>query len=559
MSISSDSRRISEDVTELDESDSDSGDSIPHSEHPSEIEQIFEDLSQNVTLLYRLSMTIRSGKWSNRYIKSASEPTADTSYFEEYDIRYVQDKFPEAPKYLAERLGKANSRRRQYLKYRERHAAKLAYAIDENKDDVAPSETIASVIPRDLITSHKVVDDLQSETSYATSVGVGNSSRMPKMPKQGVDEQPFECPYCHTIEVVKNTHDWRKHVFRDLEAFVCTFPDCTTPNETYGSRRDWFMHEISDHRRVWTCGGHCNREFRSGKELINHMKLIGSIDIADKQISALLEMRSSPISKTAEFCCPLCQAKPVGTSSLRRHLGRHLQDISLFALPMLDNEDDESSTGSDPTEPDLKARDLDEAREESSLKNRDSGLGDNGVDLIALASSSSTDKNDKRSNRTANDEPIAPVTIPDDVVRDLKRLTGAMEPDRKRRMDKEKAAKEDEEFKAKEDEAYRERLRKQLASKGFPDAEIKRILEQPYTEDTKRKMEEEFKAQRSGQPLPFRPSFVKVNKKYLDPETLDKYKLPWEWDDVSSPKSLFHIIKSPNAYVIVYARVSLIF
>lgn len=30
-----------------------------------------------------------------------------------------------------------------------------------------------------------------------------------------------------------------------------------------------------------------------------------------------------------------------------------------------------------------------------------------------------------------------------------------------------------------------------------------------------------------------RPTYIKVNRKYLSPETLDAYGLPWEWDDVS--------------------------
>jgi hypothetical protein len=29
-----------------------------------------------------------------------------------------------------------------------------------------------------------------------------------------------------------------------------------------------------------------------------------------------------------------------------------------------------------------------------------------------------------------------------------------------------------------------------------------------------------------------RPTFIKVNRKYLHPDTLDHYGLPWEWDAV---------------------------
>ena len=35
-----------------------------------------------------------------------------------------------------------------------------------------------------------------------------------------------------------------------------------------------------------------------------------------------------------------------------------------------------------------------------------------------------------------------------------------------------------------------------------------------------------------------RPTFIKVHRKYLSPDTLDKYYLPWEWDKVSYTTSV---------------------
>ena len=294
-------------------------------------------------------MIIRSSKWSNRYTKSATDASVDASYFEVYDVRHVQDKFPEAPNYLTERLGKAISRRRQYLKYRERHAEKLAYAIEDDSV-MAPSETTASVFHEEEITSYvkyRETDDFQSETSYASSISPSNSSRMPAMPKQAENEKHFECPYCHEIKIVKNTHEWRKHIFSDLQPFMCTFEDCATADKTYGGRREWFAHEISCHRRVWTCGGHCNGVFQSSEELIEHVKQNFSINITDQQIPTFLEMRSSPVIKTATSCCPLCHADIVTTKSLQRHLGKHLQELSLFAIPIKDEEDRLNSGVSD--------------------------------------------------------------------------------------------------------------------------------------------------------------------------------------------------------------------
>lgn len=48
-----------------------------------------------------------------------------TSYYQTYDINHTRAKFPRAETYLVERLGKAVSRRRQYVQYRKGHHMKL--------------------------------------------------------------------------------------------------------------------------------------------------------------------------------------------------------------------------------------------------------------------------------------------------------------------------------------------------------------------------------------------------------------------------------------------------
>ena len=38
-----------------------------------------------------------------------------------------------------------------------------------------------------------------------------------------------------------------------------------------------------------------------------------------------------------------------------------------------------------------------------------------------------------------------------------------------------------------------------------------------------------------------KPTYLKVHRKHLSPDTLDAYDLPWEWDDVSFEPSLPHL------------------
>lgn len=51
------------------------------------------------------------------------------------------------------------------------------------------------------------------------------------------------------------------------------------------------------------------------------------------------------------------------------------------------------------------------------------------------------------------------------------------------------------------------------------------------------KEEEEFEEPGGGEtdfdPEKYRPTYIKVLRKYMSVDTLDAYGLPWEWDDVS--------------------------
>lgn len=78
-------------------------------------------------------------------------------------------------------------------------------------------------------------------------------------------------------------------------------------------------------------------------------------------------------------------------------------------------------------------------------------------------------------------------------------------------------AKAEKEKKEKEeaDRLFRERVKKEF---GYSEEHIEAIL---------------TKAKKPKAKALSRPTYIKVHKKHLSPETLDAYKLPWEWDDVS--------------------------
>jgi SH3 domain len=324
-----------------------------------ELDLITIDIAQIVDCLYRISINLRAHSSGNRYAKAAA---FDTSSFLPFDTEYVREKFPEAKNQLCSRMGKAISKRRQYLKYREHHAAKLAQGLPEHKDtNTAFSETTASTFIDPLATPAIArreaesadisnVADTVSETTYATILGGSERLRLPRMPKEASTGQAFECPICRKIaqfETTRTTHSWMKHVFSDLQPYICTFEECDKEEETFESRHRWFAHELRFHRRLWTCYGHCDQKFPSGTLFREHVRK--SRHIAANQLPALAEMCEGPIDVASKTRCPLCRAEVTGIKKLEKHIGRHMEEVALFALPTssFDSEQEMESATSD--------------------------------------------------------------------------------------------------------------------------------------------------------------------------------------------------------------------
>ncbi|EWY86007.1 hypothetical protein FOYG_10670 [Fusarium oxysporum NRRL 32931] len=142
-----------------------------------EFNQISVDIADVVNCLLRLSVAIRNPAPHDRFIKSHS---IDTSHYEIFDIQHVSSKFRTVEPLLAERLGKAISRRRQFFNYRLAHRTKQSQGLTYEGGD---AETIASSLPEYLkdvarggqpLPINTIEDEGSdsgcSQTSYATSL-----------------------------------------------------------------------------------------------------------------------------------------------------------------------------------------------------------------------------------------------------------------------------------------------------------------------------------------------------------------------------------------------------
>ncbi|KAL2848861.1 hypothetical protein BJY01DRAFT_211464 [Aspergillus pseudoustus] len=259
-----------------------------------EIQEIYTSLVCIVSNLYQLSMIIRRPAPHDRLV---SVFNADTEAFKFWDRKHISDKYPKLEDFLVERLATAMSKQRAILKYRERHREKLSRVSDEDDDLSATTATAFDDAGSDGIhDTHSRSEG--SVTSYAQSQFVGEGAlKVPEPPEEWADDNPFECPYCYYIIMIRDRREWARHVFHDVMPYACLDASCSTPNRLYMSRRHWYNHICTVH---------------------------------------------APTKGVDTTCkCVVCGEKGIVANRFERHLGRHLEDLALFVLY--------NSKGYDPT------------------------------------------------------------------------------------------------------------------------------------------------------------------------------------------------------------------
>lgn len=167
--------------------------------------------------LLRLSMAIRNPAPHDQI---AHAKDYNFSGREIYDINHVRDKFRNhIDESLCDRLGRAITNRRHYLKYRDEHHQRLAEGLDldDSRTEGARTSTIASSIaPQFLDGAYNADadDDAASESGRSrTTFGTlfeSNAVRLqpPSMPREAENGDLFECPICFVIISVSNTQAW---------------------------------------------------------------------------------------------------------------------------------------------------------------------------------------------------------------------------------------------------------------------------------------------------------------------------------------------------------------
>ncbi|KAK0609445.1 hypothetical protein B0T14DRAFT_531959 [Immersiella caudata] len=357
-----------------------------HDELAEKLEATLSGIRSAINHLFALSILIRRERPKGRLPGSNLVSThPDDS---PHDIVGILDKFPkvrDAP-WLAQSLGNAISQRRRNIQYRQDHRRHLAeigqQALDREDAGSTKATTFREVddpssangepdLSQNRVSVCTFATSFMSSASQSTDIG-GRIADLDDMVLDGVRlryQEPFECPYCRTIQTVGNVLEWRNHVFSDLQPYICTFERCPSASLLYSARHEWMAHEMSQHRRKWACVlcAPAGSAVDSQVAMTTHLRDLHPNAVTETQLPVLLEACEQDQKHFAPSSCPLCESwqsdppagepYPDNARLFYRHLGHHQQLLALEAMPLyiegleVDTQDgDERGTGSEDPE-----------------------------------------------------------------------------------------------------------------------------------------------------------------------------------------------------------------
>lgn len=376
--------RISETLERSHKEDSDSSDDEDFETYQDDsfAATALENVNGLVDRLYRLGFKIRNPATRVGFTKAQNYQEIDQEtdvdlihIFASFDLQHVEQVFLQSQgsldresikkNFLVKRLARANTRRRQQFKQwrshrikieaSSKHAREFNFLIPSSKEFASgetpiPEATVTAAKPAPSMPSTATrvdpamvaIDDTASIVSSSTYARFSNDPSLtleiPQLPRKLRLQKDFECPYCHVLCSGRtgDPRSWNQHVLRDLRPYICTYKDCKDGDQQYDSFKQWLSHETHNHRIARRCKEHPEESFPSLNEWREHVAS-HHLDAASLDHLDINETCSSSSDK--KRCCPICAEEAVN----HEHVGRHLQQIALFALPKSTGFEDDSA------------------------------------------------------------------------------------------------------------------------------------------------------------------------------------------------------------------------
>ncbi|KAI0447114.1 hypothetical protein F4803DRAFT_546648 [Xylaria telfairii] len=327
---------------------------ISHSLERNESQDVLDVISDGIRSLLKISVLIRKATPRDRFARALH---ADNPFIDQFDINYVAERYLKLnrPDYrwLCVRLGRAITKRRQFLHYSREHGGRIAGSFGNYRQGNKPyvlvkdsrnakafdtslntqmrssaetklsgslaaytyTSTKASTL--DIKIFQRLGEEETNEEDSRSFISAGSSSlqvedensrlRLPTLEESSGGNSFFECPFCLGIQTFTQESTWRRHAYRDLKAYVCTLGEGKCDSEMFGDSRIWFDHELQCHRRQWVCVVCSKGPFRTPAAFKSHMRdMHTDVLVDDRQLEVFMAAGQHAVDAIAADECPFC-------------------------------------------------------------------------------------------------------------------------------------------------------------------------------------------------------------------------------------------------------------
>ncbi|KAL4916459.1 hypothetical protein BDW62DRAFT_202613 [Aspergillus aurantiobrunneus] len=165
----------------------------------------------------------------------------------------------------------------------------------------------------------------------------------------------IQCPYCMLVIEDKlrgksalREHQWRRHVMKDIDPYVCLFEDCDSDYPFFKKTEEWIDHMQWGHSTRYSCQvpGHEDIFFQTQAGLEQHLAGEHAEQLPSGELSGLVKNGLRPAPDVFAFlagCLNMGQDRPSQGMEIRQHIASHLERIALLSLPERDDFDAESA------------------------------------------------------------------------------------------------------------------------------------------------------------------------------------------------------------------------
>lgn len=177
-----------------------------------EYSMILQVMSDCIGSLFKIGILVRRSTTRDRFERALHE--SDLEFTPQFDIQHVKERHPKTSlSGLADRLGSAITKRRQFIVYCRDHRLRLGEenALEDGKttQEEWTSSKATTFMPEKLADIQMGEDDVTSFASASTVTDSDHALHLQSLTSLSPDGQPFECPICFTLQTFEKDKSWR--------------------------------------------------------------------------------------------------------------------------------------------------------------------------------------------------------------------------------------------------------------------------------------------------------------------------------------------------------------